>query len=62
MRGDENSEHMTITTHEGCVHVVSVALIEDLIEGRRKLSDMPDMEDVMRAILDEWLTDRRMRG
>ena len=56
MRGDENSPHILLTTHEGNQHVFPLAMVEDLIEGRLKLSDVDDGDAIMRAILDEWLT------
>ncbi len=55
MRGDENSPHLVVKTHEGNAHVLPVALIEDLIEGSRKIADVDDGDAIMRAIFDEWM-------
>ncbi len=60
MRGDENSPHIRLTTHESNQHILPVALIEDFIEGRRKITDVDDGDATIRAILDEWLSSLSM--
>ncbi len=52
----DNRPHLVIQTFEGDAHVVPVSLIEDWIEGRRKITDADDWENLIRSILDEWLT------
>jgi len=60
MSGNENSPHIRLTTHERNQHILPVALIKDLIEGRRKITDVDDGDAIIRAVLDEWLSSLSM--
>lgn len=46
--------HLTINCGDK-VHVVPVSLIEDVIEGRKDLTQIDDWENLARKILQEWL-------
>lgn len=51
---DDHRPHISIRTKDA-VHVVPVAMIENIICGGLKLTDVDDWEPMIKAILEEWL-------
>lgn len=47
--------HFTLTVSNGDVHVLSVALIWEIIRGRVALTEVEDWESMMLAILEDWM-------
>jgi len=39
---------------DGEIHIIPVLMIEDVISGKLKISDIDDWEIIMRAIVEEW--------
>lgn len=46
--------HVQIAGRER-VHVVPLSFFEDVIAGKRSISDMDDLDDVLHGILKDWL-------
>jgi len=51
----DHREHLTIRDSYGNMHVVPVSTIQGYIDGDIPIEDTPDMKDVLRAIMKEWL-------
>ena len=49
---DDRRPHLTVVAEDG-VHVLPVALVEDVIKGRQESSILTD--PVVRRIVEEWL-------
>ena len=49
---DDRRPHLTVVAEDG-VHVLLVALVEDVIKGRQESSILTD--PVVRRIVEEWL-------
>ena len=52
---DNNAPHFTIATLDGNAHIIPVQFFEDVIEGKRKITDLDDFDIIIRSILKEWL-------
>lgn len=51
---DDQRPHLTVSTLDGNVHVLPLSLIQNVIKGNFRAETLGD--DVLRAIVDEWLT------
>lgn len=56
------ADHRPHVVVQGCgrIHVIPESFFEDVIAGRRKISDLEDVAEVVPAILTDWL--RCMKG
>lgn len=53
---DEDKEpHLTINCEDG-VHVIPVALLEDVVSGRAELTEIENWEPILKKVLAEWLS------
>lgn len=51
-----DSPTICFPTIDGNVHTLPVALVEDWISGKLKITDVDDSDILIRSILKEWLS------
>lgn len=52
---DDHRPHVGIPTPDGNAHVLPVSLLEDIAAGRRSIDDLDDRDQIVRAIIGDWL-------
>lgn len=52
---EEAKPHLSVNCGEK-IHVIPVALIEDVIKGRKDLTQLDDWEGIIRRVFEEWLS------
>lgn len=52
---DDHRPHYCIPTPDGRAHAVPEAMIEDIISGELSIDDVDDRDQIIRAILKDWL-------
>ena len=52
---DDYRPHVRMSCPDGEIHTVSIAALDDIIDGKRSLSDIEDGDQLIRAILADWL-------
>jgi len=50
----DNKPHLTVNCGES-VHVIPVALIEDVIEGKKDFTQLDQWDVLLKTILKDWL-------
>lgn len=51
----EYRPHISMSCPDGNVHIVPIALLDDIVDGNRSIDDIEDRDQVIRAILADWL-------
>ncbi len=55
-RGD-NAAYICIHTLDGNAHIFPLTLIQDVIDGKKKITELEDFEIIIRTIISEWFED-----
>lgn len=56
---DDHKPHLTVNCGES-VHVVPVALIEDVINGKKDFTQLDQWDTLLKTILKDWLSSVRV--
>ncbi|MBY5942315.1 hypothetical protein KUW00_15655 [Halomonas sp. DP5N14-9] len=59
---NDHRAHYCIPTPDGKAHVVPEAMIENIISGKISIDDVDDRDQVIRAILKDWLNIKLREG
>ena len=51
---DEYQDHIVIDRIDGVTTYIPVPLIQDVIKGETKITDIDEWEMIMRSIVEEW--------
>ena len=51
---EDQKPHVTITGFKR-VHAVPISMLQDIVSGKLKLSDVDDFEDFIPILIGEWL-------
>ncbi len=54
---DDHRPHVVVKVASGDVHVLPLILLEEIAEGRRPFDHLDLWPDIMRAVMNEWLSD-----
>jgi len=50
---------LAIKTPDGNAHVVPEVVFQKIVDGTMRLADLDDWEQIIRAVISDWLKDRR---
>lgn len=51
----DHKPHAAIFTPDGNVHVVPVAMLTNIADGKMSIDDVADRDQIVRAVFAEWL-------
>jgi len=51
----DHKPHVGIYTPDGNVHVMPVAMLQNIADGKMSIDEVADRDQIMRAIIAEWL-------
>lgn len=51
----DHKPHVGIYTPDGNVHVVPVTMLQNIADGKMSIDEVADRDQIMRAIIAEWL-------
>lgn len=51
----DHKPHVGVFTPDGNVHVIPVVTLQNIADGKMSIDDVADRDQVIRAIIAEWL-------
>lgn len=51
----DHKPHVRLMTPDGNVHVMPVVLLQNIADGKMSIDDVADRDQIVRAIIAEWL-------
>lgn len=51
----DHKPHVGIHTPDGNVHVMPVAMLQNIADGKMSIDEVADRDQIVRAVIAEWL-------